>query len=134
MSKALSPARYMEKAQRAVEGARVLFDTGDTEGACSRAYYAMFDAAHAALRAAGVVAPDAQIKTHNGLLTLFSKELVQTKRVDADLNKALNQVQQLRLVADYTGDPPELDKARWAVEQAEAFVAAIRGMIASLKP
>ena len=134
MSKALTPARYMEKAQRAVEGARVLLDTGDTEGACSRAYYAMFDAAHAALRAAGVVAPDAQIKTHNGLLTLFSKELVQTKRVDADLNKALNQVQQLRLVADYTGDPPEMEKARWAVEQAETFVAAIRNLIAQPKP
>jgi uncharacterized protein (UPF0332 family) len=124
----------MEKAQRAVEGARVPLDTGDTEGACSRAYYAMFDAAHAALRAAGVVAPDLQIKTHNGLLTLFSKELVRTKRVDADLNRALNQVQQLRLVADYTGDPPEMEKTQWAVEQAEAFVAAIRSMIEQLNP
>ena len=130
MIKALTPARYMEKAQRAVEGARVLLDTGDTEGACSRAYYAMFDAAHAALRAAGILTPDAQIKTHNGLLTLFSKELVQTKQVDPDLNKALNQVQQLRLVADYTGEQPEMEKARWAVEQAEAFVAAVRMVIA----
>jgi uncharacterized protein (UPF0332 family) len=130
VSKALTPARYMEKAQRAVEGARVLLDTGDTEGACSRAYYAMFDAAHAALRGAGILTPDAQIKTHNGLLTLFSKELVQTKQVDPDLNKALNQVQQLRLVADYTGEQPEMEKARWAVEQAEAFVAAVRMVIA----
>jgi uncharacterized protein (UPF0332 family) len=129
VSKALTPVRYIEKALRALEGARVLLDTGNTEGACSRAYYAMFDATHAALRATGIVAPDAEIKTHNGLLTLFSKELVRTKRIDDKFNKVLNQVQQLRLVADYTGEPPEVEKAQWAVEQAEDFVAAIRNMI-----
>lgn len=99
---------------------------GDTEGACSRAYYAMFDAAHAALRAMGIETSGSEIKTHTGLLMVFGKELVQTKRVDADLNKALNQVQRLRQIADYTAEPPEPDKARWAVEQAEAFVEAMR--------
>lgn len=122
----MTPATYIEKAQRAVEGARSLLEMGDTEGACSRAYYAMFDAAHAALRAMGIETSGSEIKTHTGLLMVFGKELVQTKRVDADLNKALNQVQRLRQIADYTAEPPEPDKARWAVEQAEAFVEAMR--------
>jgi len=126
MSKALTPKHYIEKAQRALEGARVLLSVRDTEGACSRAYYAIFDAAHAALMAAGIETTAAAIKTHNGLLAVFSKELVQTKRVDADLNKALNQVQQLRMIADYTAEPPAEEKAQWAVEQAEAFVTAMR--------
>lgn len=39
----------MQKADRALASARLLLDAGDTEGACNRAYYAMFDAARAAL-------------------------------------------------------------------------------------
>ena len=39
----------MEKASRALSSARLLLGDGDAEGDCNRAYYAMFDAAHAAL-------------------------------------------------------------------------------------
>lgn len=44
------PSSYLRKAQRALFGARLLFQAGDTEGACNRAYYAMFDAPMAQLR------------------------------------------------------------------------------------
>ncbi|MFP3248173.1 MAG: HEPN domain-containing protein, partial [Paraburkholderia sp.] len=44
----------MAKADRALEEARVLLRAGGYEGACNRAYYAMFDAAHAALLGSGV--------------------------------------------------------------------------------
>ncbi|MGD9522152.1 MAG: HEPN domain-containing protein, partial [Tepidiphilus sp.] len=43
----------MAKARRAVLSAKVLLDAGDADGACNRAYYAMFDAARAALIASG---------------------------------------------------------------------------------
>ncbi|WP_204848259.1 HEPN domain-containing protein [Rhodopila globiformis] len=43
----------MAKAARAAESARALLDRGDADGACNRAYYAMFDAARAALLAVG---------------------------------------------------------------------------------
>lgn len=33
------------KATQAAQSAKVLLDTGDADGACNRAYYAMFDAA-----------------------------------------------------------------------------------------
>jgi uncharacterized protein (UPF0332 family) len=35
----------MEKAARAATSAKLLLDAGDFDGACSRSYYAMFDAA-----------------------------------------------------------------------------------------
>jgi uncharacterized protein (UPF0332 family) len=37
------------KAQTAAASARILLNAGDVDGACNRAYYAMFDAARAAL-------------------------------------------------------------------------------------
>ena len=49
MSADLPPDVLMKKAVRACASARVLLDLGDVDGACNRAYYAMFDAARAAL-------------------------------------------------------------------------------------
>lgn len=39
----------LDKSDRALASAQLLFSAGDYEGACNRAYYAMFDAAKAAL-------------------------------------------------------------------------------------
>ena len=50
----------------------------------------------------------------------------------AEHGEALNKVQRFRQVADYSGDPVSLENANWAVEQAEAFVAAIRSLIERL--
>lgn len=51
----MSPEDYDEKAIRALASARLLLANGDIEGACNRAYYAMFDAAHAALLRSGAL-------------------------------------------------------------------------------
>ncbi len=126
MSAGLTPAVYMDKAERALEGARVLLASGDAEGACSRAYYAMHDAAHAALIAAGHEAPDAPIKTHHSLIAEFGKRLVLGGQMDAAFGRAFNRVHDIRLLADYSAEPPPTDQAAWAVEQAEGFVAAVR--------
>ena len=37
---------FLLKAETSDKSARVLLDVGDTDSACSRAYYAMYDAAH----------------------------------------------------------------------------------------
>ena len=59
MSGELTPVALMLKADRARSSARVLLDLGDVDGACNRAYYAMFDAARAALIGSGApVKPD----------------------------------------------------------------------------
>lgn len=99
MTKPVTAASYMRKAERALAEARPLLREKAPEGACNRAYYAMHDAAHAALIANGHEAPDAIIKTHHGLIAEFGKKLVQSGQVDAAFGRAFNKVQ---------GEPPPL--------------------------
>ena len=49
----LTPEAMMTKAEAACSSARVLLEHCDADGAANRAYYAMFDAARAALLASG---------------------------------------------------------------------------------
>ena len=126
-------AGYMAKAERALDEARFLLGGGKTEGACSRAYYAMHDAAHAALFATGNETPDAIIKTHNRMIGEFGKKIALGGQLDANHGRALNRVQDIRLLADYDATPPSLADAAWCVEQAEALVEAVRKLIDGLK-
>ena len=116
----------LAKAIRAAASAKVLLGTGDADGACNRAYYAMYDAARAALLASGAPVEPEVAKTHNGLISAFSLHLVKTGRVSVELGKALNKAEELRLVADYKGDAVEKEDADWAVSQAQTFVHAMQ--------
>ena len=62
------------------------------------------------------------IRTHSGLIASFSLKLVKSGLVDIELGKALNKVEDLRLIADYKGDPVGMEEAAWAVQQATEFV------------
>jgi uncharacterized protein (UPF0332 family) len=126
VSDAARPSTYTLKAERALKTARLLLTDHDPDGACNRAYYAMFDAAHAALFAIGVEEIDAPIKTHNGLIALFGQHVVRPKHLDSEYGVAFNKVENFRLVADYEGSFVSAENAAWAVERAEAFVAAIK--------
>ena len=121
----MTPAAYMRKSEQALSSARQLLATGDADGACNRAYYAMFDAAQAALLAANVGAAANATKTHRGLISAFGQHLVLGGHVAAELGSSLNKVERLRLLADYTGDPVSDEDSAWAVEQSGIFVAAI---------
>ncbi|MDS4056577.1 HEPN domain-containing protein [Accumulibacter sp.] len=112
----------MAKARQAVASGQVLLATGDADGASSRAYYAMFDAARAALLASGFDVG----KTHKGVLNAFSDRLVRNGPLPKELGRLLKRAETFRYVADYEGDPVELSDAREMVEQAAAFVAAMR--------
>ena len=85
----------------------------------------MFYAAHVALFKAAIVEPGMVYKTHSGLISAFSKELVLTGAINGRFGRALAKVHDVRLLADYAGDPPSRDTAAWAIEQAEAFVSSI---------
>jgi uncharacterized protein (UPF0332 family) len=110
------------KAQTAAASARILLNAGDVDGACNRAYYAMFDAARAALLASGIDESTVNTKTHSGLISKFSLELVKSGQVSVELGKSLNKVEDLRLMADYKGDSILEEDAAWAVNQADIFV------------
>ena len=122
------PAEYLAKAERALSSARVLLEDGDAEGSCNRAYYAMFNAAHSALFKAGFGEQTAAIKTHAGLLSFFGKQLVGTERIAGEYGRAINKAGRLRTSADYLLRSTTESEARWAVEGAEAFLAAVRAL------
>jgi uncharacterized protein (UPF0332 family) len=82
----------------------------------------MFDAAHAALLRSSTHINPAETKTHSGLISAFGKHLVKPGLIPADLGRSLNQVEHVRLLADYTGEAITLDKAAWAISQADAFL------------
>lgn len=127
----MTPERYLAKADRALDSAWLLLADGDLEGACNRAYYAMFDAAQGALLLSEAAADPAAIRTHSGLIGAFGKHLVKTGRIPADLGRTLNQVERMRLLADYTGEEIEPERARWVVDRAAAFLGAIKVAFAS---
>lgn len=121
----MTATELMAKAIRAAESAQLLLDTGDLDGACNRAYYAMFDAARAALLASGVQRGAEVSRTHGGVIAAFSLHLVKPGRVSLELGRALNRAEEIRLVADYKGETVDHKHAAWAVSQAIAFVHAM---------
>jgi len=112
----------MVKAIQAAASAKLLLDAGDADGASNRAYYAMFDAARAALLASGFDMG----KTHKGVLNAFSDRLVKNGPLPKEMGRLLKQAETFRYVADYEGDPVEMSDARKMVEQAETFIAAMQ--------
>lgn len=122
----MTPDEYLVKATRALASAKLLMADGDLEGACNRAYYAMFDAAHAALLRLEQSINPAEIKTHRGLIAAFGKYLVKPGLLAAEYGRSLNQVEQIRLLADYTGEEVDDERAGWAIKQAESFVDAMK--------
>jgi uncharacterized protein (UPF0332 family) len=124
--RALSPQGLMVKAENALASAKLLSDAGDIDGACNRAYYAMFDAAKAVLLAT-VPTIDPQIgKTHNGLISAFGLHMVKTGLVSVDLGRALNRAQNIRQIADYTGDVIEPEDVLALLQQASEFVQTLK--------
>ena len=112
----------MTKANRALASAHKLFQDNDSDGACNRAYYAMFDAARAALIASKAPVPPEIAKTHSGLIAAFSLHLVKPGLFPVELGRAFNRAEDLRLVTDYKGDSISLEDALWAVQHAQTFL------------
>jgi len=112
----------MAKAIRAADSARILLDSGDPDGACNRAYYAMYAAARSALLASEQLPELESAKTHAGLISAFSLRLVKTGRVSVELGRSLNRAEELRLLADYKRESIEIEDAAWVVSEAQTFV------------
>ena len=118
----MNAAELMVKARRALASAQKLLQDNDGDGACNRAYYAMFDAARAALIASNAPVPPEIAKTHSGLISAFSLHLVKPNLFPVELGRSLNKAEDLRLIADYKGDSINAEEAIWVVQQAQAFV------------
>jgi uncharacterized protein (UPF0332 family) len=119
----------MQKANRALTSAQLLYANGDYEGACNRSYYAMYDAARAAILH---LMPEQDLtasRTHNGLIAAFGLHLVKTGLVDVSLGRNLNRAQTLRQLADYTGEAVSSDDVQQLIVNADQFVQTISTLI-----
>jgi uncharacterized protein (UPF0332 family) len=105
----------MVKALRAAKSARRLEAAEDYEGACDRAYYAIFNAIRTLLEADGVVKPD-EVKTHSSTLRIFSETFFRAGRVDKALVSAVYFAQDLRARADYSRAYSTAEEARKAID------------------
>jgi len=125
----IDPAAYafIEKASRAAMSAKVLLNDGDIDGACSRAYYAMFDAAKSALIASKSPVSVDDVKSHGGIIAMFGLHLVKTGDISKHLGHLLNRAQELRTISDYkTKESVNVAQALEMANGAETFVAEIR--------
>jgi uncharacterized protein (UPF0332 family) len=115
----------LEKSAAALQAARALGDLDLWDDAVSRAYYAAFHAATAALYAVGV-----QSKSHAGAHDLFFEHYVRSGLLSREVAKDLAALQRFREQADYS-TIIRFDAASGApeLERAERFVAAVQAAL-----
>lgn len=117
---------FMSQARERVKAAQELFDAGHLETAVSVAYYAMLNAARAALSE-----DDEHSRTHRGTWHLFHGRYVTTGAFDESLHGLATSAQRTREQGDYEAVTPDLEEARKIVEGAAAFVSAVEQMLAA---
>jgi uncharacterized protein (UPF0332 family) len=114
----------MAKADESLAVARDLLKQEHYDFSASRAYYAMFYSAEAAL-----LLRDVQLSKHSAVISHFNREFVKSGLLDPQMFKALQNGFALRNQGDYGVLPLEPDEARHLVSQAETFLAAVRGLL-----
>ena len=93
----------------------------------------MFDAARAALLAGDDPVKSEMIKIHSGLIAAFSLHLIKPGRIPAQYGKSLRQVDQIRLIADYSDEEVDRETGASAIEQANLFIEAVGRYIGGLR-
>lgn len=115
----------LARAGTELEAARVLVDAGFPEQATSRAYYAAFFAAEAALLTLGETR-----SKHSGVIAAFGRLVVKEGGFDTDLGGDLRRLFELRNAADYSWLDEEKPAAGDPTKIAQAFVAGVNQWIA----
>lgn len=120
-------ASYLIKARESLAGAEREFVAGAYNNSANRAYYACFQAAIAALVAAGFGPnPGDQRWRHQAVQSLFNDHLVARRKLfPAELRSTLGDGVRLRNTADYGDSPVTAVQATRLLRRARAFVAAI---------
>ncbi len=122
----MTPGALLEKADRAIASADILLREGDAEGACNRAYYAMFNAARAGLLMVSAPPAVTEGKSHSGLHAAFNQYLVKPGHITQPLGAAFRRAERLRQISDYLGDPVAGDTAEMVLADARALVQKIK--------
>jgi uncharacterized protein (UPF0332 family) len=111
-------------ARQDLQDAEFLLERGSTKSAVSRAYYAMFNAAQAALLSKGVTR-----SRHSGVRATFGYFFVRPGLVPQYLHNAFERAYDLRLVADYSPILVSGEEAQRVVADAHSFLAAVEELL-----
>lgn len=118
-------AEFLEQARDRLTVAQEIMESGHPAAAASAAYYAMLNAARAALSE-----QDEHAKTHAGTWTLFSAAFVATGKFDQELSALARRAKVAREKGDYEAAPPSTPEAAEFVKGAAEFIVAIEGLLA----
>ena len=116
----------MERARRNLGIARRLAEDEDYDVSASRAYYAMFYAAEAALLARGMAR-----SRHSGVVAAFNEFFVNTGLLPPNLAGTLDSSFRQRNLADYGREPFPQETAEAMLRDAEELVDAVAGYLAA---
>ena len=107
-----------------IEEAQLLYDQSYYNGAVSRAYYAMFNAAQAALLSRGITR-----SRHRGVVSTFGFHFVRTGLVPSQLHQAFEAAYEKRLAADYSPEPVSHQEAEDVLKDAQDLVRTVEQIL-----
>jgi uncharacterized protein (UPF0332 family) len=121
-------AAHLERSRGALRSARTLLQADEVKDSISRAYYATFHAAKAAL-----VLVDEYPKTHEGTHNRFWVHFVETDRFPKQMGQFFSRAQNMRKDADYeVFSVYDAMAAQDLLDDAEAFCDAAETLIDDL--
>jgi len=125
-NKELNGRDYLLASRERLKNAKVLLEAEGYADSVSRSYYAMLDAASAAL-----LTKDIRAKSHAGVIDLFSLHFIKTNLVETKYIRWFKRIKRDREDADYKHEKKfNKEDAEETYQEAEEFVK----MIAELFP
>ena len=122
-----SPQTWLELAKVKLGHARQIFEIDLFDDAISRAYYAMFYAAKAALLSKGV-----DLKRHSASIAKFRELFVVPGLVDTEYLRHLGQAQTARERSDYAPFAPVTrEGAKEILQAAESFISKVNEILSA---
>jgi uncharacterized protein (UPF0332 family) len=115
----------LERCWEELAAARLLADKGFTAQAVSRAYFATFFAAEAALLVLGETR-----SKHSGVISAFVHLLVRSGQLEEDVGRLLRSLFERRNEADYSPVDVPAEEANAAIRDAERVVGAVETWLA----
>ena len=111
---------FLAKAQDCGESAKLLFQKASYEGACDRAFYAMFNAARALLATRGL--NSSKIQSHTKVRALMKRHFVSTGQISPEIVGHLAFADKARRLANYSFDDIPEPIAQDVIVAMDAFL------------
>jgi uncharacterized protein (UPF0332 family) len=118
-------AKFLARAQDAIEAAEILLTNEKVDIAAGRAYYAMFYTAEALLNEMGL-----EFNKHSAVHAAFGKHFAQTKQLDPKYHRWLMDSFDKRLIGDYGVEANlQMDAVVSMIHQAQEFLEAAKAYL-----